>query len=570
MRLLFLSFLVVLAGFGWLSDAKAHEVETTSHVAAATIFADRAIVTRIATVHIPAGAHIISVTDMPSGLDDQTLRVQGKSSTTVKIGTVEVKRVFLKDIASATERDKSAPIEAKTDEKSLLEGEIRALEARKDLITRIAQQAADKSDINGPKSDFTLEKWTQALNLVQNDIADTEKNLTNKRIALRKLNDEIGRLQAELNQVKTTEAKEQREAHITYEAAEDTDLELSLTYQTAGASWHPVYDARLDAGSGDLQLEQYGQVKQQTGEDWNDVDLTLSTAQPARGSEMPRLGEWWVRLYQEVRAQAYSLANSDVAMKSASRMQAAMAPGAPAPEGPLNELRADASDMNKQLDAVQSDAAVQSTEYSAEFHVPGHVPLKSVDDFSKLFIGKVGLKADLTSQISPRLAPQAYLFAKITNSETYPLIPGTVAKYRDGAFIGNSALGMLRSSETSNLSFGVDDRVKVSYQQIKQEQSNPTLIVVGDMTVERQYQTKVQNLHKNPITITVFEQYPVANDSNVDVKLLDDLTTSGFAKDPDNRQGIITWSSLYQPKEEKTFTLGFRVKYPKDRQIMGL
>ncbi len=120
------------------------------------------------------------------------------------------------------------------------------------------------------------------------------------------------------------------------------------------------------------------------------------------------------------------------------------------------------------------------------------------------------------------------------------------------------------------MSFGVDDRIKVTYKHVKEEQANPTLIVMGDMKVEREYQTKIENLHKDPIAVTVFEQYPVAADPDVKVDLLDDVTTPGYEKDPENRQGVITWSSVYQPKEEKKFVIGFRVKYPKDRQINGL
>jgi uncharacterized protein (TIGR02231 family) len=213
---------------------------------------------------------------------------------------------------------------------------------------------------------------------------------------------------------------------------------------------------------------------------------------------------------------------------------------------------------------------VQATEYAAEFHVPGHADLKSVRDFSKMFIGAVHMKADLSAQITPRLAPQAYLFAKITNGESYPLIPGTVAKYRDGAFIGNASLALLRPSETADLSFGVDDRIKVSYKRTHEEHSNPTLVVVGDSKVERQYETKVENLHKDPIAITVFEQYPVAGDADVKVELLDETTTPSYTKDPDNRQGVIAWTGTFNPKEEKTFALTFRVKYPKDKQVMGL
>jgi uncharacterized protein (TIGR02231 family) len=549
-------------------SVRAETFEATSHVSAATVFSDRALLTRKAKVHVASGVHVIAITDMPPGINEASLRVQGKAVANVKIGAVEVKHVYLTEQANAAEREKTAAILAKNDDKALIAGEIEAIKAREDFIRRIVAAGPDshsKDDVS--KLDFTPEKWAQAWTLIQNGMAETQKALAQKNVAIRNVDADIARLQQELNQVRTTQAKEQRVVRVNIEAAQDTDLDLSLTYETAGASWRPVYDARLDTSTSALDLEQYGQVSQQTGEDWNDIDLIFSTSQPAYGADMPRMSEWWVRLYQPVvvqlRAMSAPVAMDKQAMRQ--KIQNSMPVSDESSykeEGVIERLEEKAAESQQ--------AAAQVTEYAAEFRVPGHATLKSVRDTSKMFIGAVHMKAGLASQISPRLTPQAYLFAKITNTETYPLISGSVAKYRDGTFIGNSALTMLRPNETANLSFGVDDRVKVTYQRTRDEQVNPALILVGDMKVERQYQTKIQNLHKDPITVTVFEQYPVAGDADVKAELLDDQTTQGYAKDTENRQGVITWSGSYKPQEEKTFTIGFRVRYPKDRQISGL
>lgn len=561
-RLLFLASLVFIAP----ALAVAEPIETTSHVTAATIFSDRALVTRIAKVHIPTGAQIISLTDVPAGFDESSLRVEGKAAASVKIGTVDVKHIYLTEQANIAEREKTAALEAKSDEKALLEGDLTAIKAREGFINRIVAAGADmheKDDLS--KLDFTPEKWEKAWNLIQNGMNETEKELALKNVAMRKLDLEISKLQQELGQVESSKARERRDVQINVEAAQETDLNLSLTYQTGSVSWRPVYDARLETGDGTVDLEQYGMTSQQTGEDWNDISLTLSTAQPASGSEMPRMSEWWVRLLQPIMArQQYSTFSVGGGMAKESNMAAQLAMPAPAAIA-MDEMKVEG---NK--DASVEQAAVQSTEYAAEFHVPGRVSIKSVRDSSKMFIGTVHMKAGLASQVSPRLMPQAFLFAKIMNNESYPLIPGIVAKYRDGSFIGNAPFALLRPGETANLSFGVDDRVKVTYQRTREEQNNPALIVVGDMKIERQYQTKIENLHKEPITITIFEQVPVSGDPDVKVELLEDSTTPGHAEDPDKRQGVITWSGTYQPKEEKTFTFGFQVKYPKDRQISGL
>src|SRR5262249_7514557 len=90
-------------------------------------------------------------------------------------------------------------------------------------------------------------------------------------------------------------------------------------------------------------------------------------------------------------------------------------------------------------DAVSEQATAQISEYDAEFRVPGKVNLKSSNDATKLFIPSVPMASALGVRITPRLVTRAFLFAKVKNNEDYPLIPGMVAKYRDGSFIGNAS-----------------------------------------------------------------------------------------------------------------------------------
>jgi len=571
-RIAILSFAFCMA-FG---AARADEISATSHVTAATIFPDRALVTREAKMHVPAGAHTLVINEVPAGFDESSLRVQGKADTDIKIGSVEVKSVFLTEAADAAQRDRQAQIEAKQDEKLLLEAQIVALDERKAFIEKITGAGAEKtSDAGTAKLDFAPDKWTQAWDLIQNGMAGTMKELVNQQIAERKLDKEIFKLSQELAQIRSSLSKERRDVHVQIVVEHDTDLRLLLMYQTTGASWEPVYDARLDTSNGSLTLEQYGQATQQTGEDWSDIELTFSTARPAQGSEMPQLGQWVVQLLSEARVAAapmmheapggvaspYFLEQTRKAQKE--REDTALKMGGSALPEPIEQSKLEAH-------ATVLAATPQTTEFTAEFKVPGKADLKSTSDPTKLYIGAVHMTASLNAQVTPRMAAQAYLFAKAVNKESYPLIPGTVAKYRDGAFIGNAALDLLRPNETANLSFGVDDRIKVTYRRTHDEQNNPTLILVGDKDVQRSYETKIENLHKDALDVTVFEQYPISGDADVKSELLEDVTTPGFGKDPENRQGVIAWGANLKPQEEKIFTLGFRVKYPKDRQLIGM
>lgn len=565
-----LLMLSLTVGLGWSNLALAEELHATTTVSAATIFADRALVSRTGQVKLPAGAHTIIVENMPAGFDESSLRVEGSGLSAVKIGAVEVKHIYLAELAQQAERERAKALQAKQDEKAMVEADIEALKIRQSFIEKVAANGANNQQPNdgGAKLDFTPEKWTQAWTTLQSGMAETTKGLAAKQIELRKIGEDIAKLQRDYAQVQTAQ-RERRDVQIRVESKEATTFDLTMKYQTRGVSWNAVYDARLDTGKGEILLEQYGMVAQNTGEDWRDVALTLSTARPELGTEMPRLNPWYIATIKEVYAQNAALGGSFSnfrAMKNQVASAPAMSAASQEADGAaMDRLEEKAKEVRR--DAEMPVAEAVTTDYSAMFQVPGKVELKSINTPAKFFVGKLPLKATLHVEVSPRTGTQAYLFAKVTNTEKFPIIPGGVAKYRDGAFMGNAGMSLLRPGETLGLSFGIDDRVKVDYQKTSQTQDNPTLYFVGDITVERAYQTKIKNLHDKPIDITVFDQYPIASDADIKTELQEDKTTKGYTVDADKRQGVIQWAFTYQPQEEKALDLAFRVKYPKNARV---
>ena len=560
---LMLSFAV---GLGWCNLALADEIHAKTAVSAATIFSDRALVSRTGQVKLPAGAHTIIVENMPAGFDERSLRVEGSGLSAVKIGAVEVKHIYLAELAQQAERERAKALQAKQDEKSMVEAEIEALKIRQSFIEKVAANGANNQQPNdgGAKLDFTPEKWTQAWTTLQNGMAETAKGLATKQIELRKIGEDINKLAQEVAEVATAQ-RERRDVQIRVESKEATEFDLTIKYQSSDVSWNAVYDARLDTGKGEIQLEQYGMVAQSTGEDWHDVALTLSTARPELGTEMPRLNPWYIATINNTTLQSYSV--GDFAEAENGTVMLREAPGGKASPNFIAAQKEARADKPVRRLAEMPVAQAVTTDYSAMFQVPGKVSLKSINTPAKFFVGKQPLKASLHVEVSPRTGTQAYLFAKVTNTEKFPIIPGGVAKYRDGAFMGNAGMSLLRPGETLGLSFGIDDRVKVDYQKTSQTQDNPTLYFVGDITVERAYQTKIKNLHDKPINITVFDQYPIASDADIKTELQEDKTTKGYTVDADKRQGVIQWAFTYQPQEEKALDLGFRVKYPKNARV---
>ena len=185
----------------------------------------------------------------------------------------------------------------------------------------------------------------------------------------------------------------------------------------------------------------------------------------------------------------------------------------------------------------------------------------------KFPISERKVDARLAVRSLPKLAPRAYLYADITYDGEDPLLPGPVAVFRDGAFIGNSGLGLLRPGDDVELSFGTDDSVRVTYELVDGERSSEGLIR-KDRRIERRYLIKVKNLHKRDIEIAVMDQLPVSADERIEVELLAD-TTPATETDVEDRRGVLAWTYTYKPGEEREIAFGYAVQYPEKVNVPG-
>ncbi|MGH7274729.1 MAG: DUF4139 domain-containing protein, partial [Nitrospiria bacterium] len=309
----------------------------------------------------------------------------------------------------------------------------------------------------------------------------------------------------------------------------------------------PLYDARLDEEGEKVTLTQLGEVRQNTGEDWLDVNLTLSTAQPAEGVQIPELEPWFIDI----------LSITPALQKRKPASKALMVPEStkPSDEGILS------------MYIVPEMAQVVASEFAAEYRIPGTARVPSDNTPHKFSITEHELDAHLSVQIAPKLAPRAFLLADTKYKGSAPLLPGPASVFRGGTFIGNSQLDVMRPGETVKLSFGVDDKVRVDYR-LETGQRSKEGIFTKQERVERRYRIGVENYHTRPIEISLIDQIPVPQDERIKVELLKDSETP-TQSDLDGRKGVLAWIHTYAPEEKRIIQFGYAVTYPEGENISG-
>jgi uncharacterized protein (TIGR02231 family) len=542
-RLGVLCMFTMLVPSGWVLAA---DIPTAAPIRAVTVFPDRAEVTRLLEVSLPAGTSTLVIDDLPASLFAESVRVSGEGGASVAIGSVETKPIYAEAAVSEMERRLQAEIQDLSDQRRAAEDRIAALRVQLNFIATIGREMPATANDEIVRGTMDPAKWQQAWTALSGGAAEAQDGIRAAEIAMRDVDAKLAQKNQELAQIHTGR-NATVVARINLEANAPATVKLRLSYQLPDAGWRPLYDARLDSEAGHVELAQLGEVQQRTGEDWSGVALTLSTARPAVGAALPELGSWFLNMVRlDDLAKQYGAVSADEA---------------PAAEPDSDSRR----EKNKLAD---KPAQLVASEFAAEYRISGTATVPSDDAPHKFVIADHDLPATLAVRTVPKLMPAAHLYATVAYDGSEPLLPGQLSVFRDGAFIGTGNLAMLRPKEKVELGFGVDDKLSVDYQFETGEQSTEGLFT-NKQRLERRYRIAIANHHSRPIEVTVLDQLPVPQDERIEVELLTE-STKPTKQDWQDRKGVVAWTASYAPNEERVIKFGYGVTYPEGTHVAGL
>src|SRR5690606_33613758 len=74
-------------------------------------------------------------------------------------------------------------------------------------------------------------------------------------------------------------------------------IPLEISYLTNQATWQPAYEMRIDKINTPIQMLYKAEVVQNTGIDWKNVKLSLTSGQANQNTIAPELNTWFVDYY---------------------------------------------------------------------------------------------------------------------------------------------------------------------------------------------------------------------------------------------------------------------------------
>jgi uncharacterized protein (TIGR02231 family) len=544
----------------------AAEIAGTSSISAVTVFPRGAEITRAAQLKLAQGEHVLVFKDLPAQAIEGSIRIEGRSTGRLDIGSVDTRRVEIPRLdpaASQSERRKlEEAIEKLQDERALIAAEVEAAEAQKRFVEGLVALPTRSSARPGENAEKG-EEWGDIFLLIGSRLAEAEKARLAASLKVREFDRRITDLERALSDLAPIEdARTEVRVKVTATAA--LEANLLLRYQVPSASWQSLYDARLMTGarnvSPSLVLVRRAAVQQRTGEDWRDVALTLSTARPTNGASAPSLNPTTIDFVPDV---------------PPPRPMASPPPAAPGPTvGPRrpgadgNSAPSAAAAAEKERDEGseigEQQASAEISAFQARFDIPGRTTVLAGSEVKRVLIDEAKVEPTLVVRAVPRLRTQAYLYAKLAAPKTTAYLPGAIALFRDGTYVGNGKLPLLAPGQEHEIGFGADDAVRVRYATVEDKRGE-TGLISSQQTDTRAYRISVRNLHERAIAVSVLDNIPTSRQQDIKVELIG--KTPPTRRDVDGKRGVLAWEAMLQPDEERQIEFGYRVSWTAGKRV---
>ena len=447
------------------------------------------------------------------------------------------------------------------------------------LDSYLAEQAVlnTNRDLGGNSQNVTVAQIKEAAEFYRKRTLEINQAITKLKKEKRRLSETIETLRFQLVELNYNENQRSNQVVVLLDCDEAKAIDTSLKYLVSDCGWAASYDLSAIDINQKINLKYKAQVYNNTGNDWKDVALTLSTGDPNLSASHPELSPWYLNYYSA----AYINSKSDKKYYAPKGLEQDYRRDVVSNINMANQRAYDnyytlddAEKMNGQLSMnklelsksqVVGNAPVQLrqieiSELTTEFIIENKFSCPTDAKPYTVNVKEMDLDATFSHITVPKLDKAAFLMANIVGWQDLDLIPGPTNVYFAGVYVGMSDINTRNVSDTLSLSFGRDNKVVVM-RKLKKELSSKKII--GNSKKDSYiYEIAIRNNRTSPINIKVYDQIPISNSTDITVTV--DQLSEGIQ---DLSTGEVKWSLTIPSMEVQAKEIGYTVKYPKTSDI---
>lgn len=507
---------VVLAIAGilaWAPVGLAGEMKAEGAVSAVTVYREQALVTRRVSADLPAGVSELVVANLPERVVAESLFATAGEGAAVRAVRFRTRAV------SDEPREEVRRI---LDEIKRVQREIEKNKMLQDTTTRAAAYLGRLQGFVAPTAEVelskgvlnakTLKEMTEFLLAEQAARAETGFEL---RLAAQDLQRELellGRKRAELT---AGSSKTVREAVLFLDAEAAGRAEISLTYLVTNAGWEPAYNLRAENGQSTVALEYNAGIYQMSGEDWEGVEMTLSTASPALVADAPELAPFWVALAAaappgalrpQQAIQEYAKAQGRLALQAREQIASRARSDNEANLWQMNVISntLQLMETNQKVLGARVERERPAEAVSVTYRLPGKTSLASRSDRQLVRIADLALKGDFYYVATPVLSGYVYREAEVSNDSELAMLEGPATVYLDGGFVGRSSLPLVAHGQKFTIGFGFDPQLRAGRELAERTEES----MGANRGINLEYVLSLENYKDAPVRVRLYDRLP--------------------------------------------------------------
>lgn len=515
--------------------------EVKTEITNVTIFRDGARVTRTGKVTLAKGPQKAEINGITEYASADSFRVKGRGPA--KLSSI--------DIQTTTEVfEPSDDVKPLHDELDKLQ---KNLEEIQDDINFHTERLANLSSMVSEFSNYygqvyaanegEIDQLSEMDKTSSKMFLDTKKSirdLEDKREEVTKKIEVIRYNISRIGAMKRTESFNNVE--VTLELSEDSEIEIEVTYQVYNARWNPIYD--VDLLPGKAKLRRIALLYNQTKEDWNNVNLIVSTA-TARPVTAIEATPYYIGVYDPSierarRRESPKMKKSGMPMPSiAMKVDMKMAPPAPPPEM-----------VEEFAEATETVSGI------AVYELPKKITIPSDNEKHPVTLIEEELESETVHYWYAEGMAEVVAQDKVTNGSNV-ILPGKVKVYAEGDYIGETSLSQISPREEFKLgtrtAYDVKAEKKLTHREVEKAG-----LTKGKLRRSYKYRLEIQSFSKRSIEIDVFDRVPHSESTSIEVKA--EWEKFGVK---DQHLGILEWHKSIQPDEKTIIEYEYEVSWEK-------
>lgn len=598
-----------------------------SKVQKVTVFLNGAQVTRTANVQIAAGTSTLVFGNISPDIDVQSLQVRAAGDFTI----LSVKNE-LNFIDEQTRQNSVLALQA---QQKAIKEKIAFQNTLREIDSKEEEMLSKNQIISGENVNLDLLKLKQALDFQTARLTDIKKRQMAQNEEIARLTTELKKYDKQIADALKGSSKATGSILVTVSSKAAISTTFTLSYVVKNAAWYPTYDIRAKNVNSPIAIAYKANVSQQSGEEWKNIKLTLSTGNPTVSGSKPQLDPYYLNFgmfyasanaITKVSGSVYdskgeALPGATVSVKGTSITTAADGAGKytiqiPAGSNQVLEFRflgyepverpvnttminvrltesatqlnevvvvgygVSGADMSSDLQGrvaglnvtkarlsgkefTTTPIAVKQTENqtNVEFNIDDPYTIPGDGKQYLVNVNEVELPANYQYYTAPKLSTDVFLTAMLTDWNKYNFLSGEANLFFEGTFIGKSLIDTQVSTDTLNLSLGVDKNIVVT--RTLQKELTEKQSLGSNKKETRNWLLNIRNRKNQQVNLLIEDQVPVSQNSAIEVE-----TQELSAGNMDKTTGKVSWNLTLNSQAEKKLDLKYQVKYPKNQQVI--